>query len=96
MSDPPSTSPPATGRSLDIGRCFQEALDLYKKNFLVLFIAAAITEAVSGVTLGILAGPLIGGWVVMGLFALAFMVRFLRLVLTGITPDMKRGGEGYL
>ena len=28
-----------------------------------------------------------------GLFALAFMVRFLRLVLTGITPDMKRGGR---
>jgi TRAP-type C4-dicarboxylate transport system permease small subunit len=31
-----------------------------------------------------------------GLFALAFMVRFLRLVLTGFTADMKRGGEGYL
>jgi len=47
--------------ALDIGRCFNDAIAVYKKNFLALFLAAIVFEFLSVLTLLVLAGPLSGG-----------------------------------
>jgi hypothetical protein len=47
--------------ALDIGRCFNEAIAVYKKNVLALLLAAIINEFLSVLTLLVLAGPLLGG-----------------------------------
>lgn len=51
-----------TETKLDIGNCFDEALEMYKKNFVLLIIAAAVCQALSFFSLLILAGPLWGGF----------------------------------
>lgn len=50
---------------MDIGKGIQRSLDVYFKNFGLLFLATLVACAISGITLGILAGPLIGGLIVL-------------------------------
>lgn len=76
MSQPPPLPesydhelPPPPGRGLDIGRCFSEAFEFYRQNFLFLFLAAIIYEMLSILTLSILMGPLSGGCALMLLSA---------------------------
>jgi len=57
-------------RGLDIGRCFNEAIAVYKENFLILFVAAILFQILSGLSLFILCGPLEGGVCLMTLNAL--------------------------
>lgn len=46
---------------MDVGRCFREAFDVYKRNVVVLVVAAALFEILGTVTLLMLSGPLAGG-----------------------------------
>ena len=55
---------------MDIGRCFNEALDVYKKNLWPLVLGALLFEVLFLCSLTILAGPLIGGWSLMTINAL--------------------------
>ncbi|HEV8606972.1 MAG TPA: hypothetical protein VGQ99_16640 [Tepidisphaeraceae bacterium] len=57
--------------SLDIGRCFNDAMDVFKKNALILILAAVIFQLLSVFTLFILCGPLCGGIYLMTLSALS-------------------------
>jgi hypothetical protein len=50
---------------MDIGKSIQLSFDLYLKNFLTLFLACLIAGILSMVTLGILAGPLVAGLLVL-------------------------------
>ena len=50
---------------MDIGKGIQESLDLYTKNFTTLFVAGLVATLLSAVTLGILAGPLFGGFIIL-------------------------------
>ena len=45
----------------DLGRCFEDAFDVYKRNVLMLVIAGALFDILSLVTLLILAGPMCAG-----------------------------------
>src|SRR5687768_7500467 len=56
--------------TLDIGRCFDQALVVYKRHFWTLVIAALVFELVSILTIGILAGPLSGGLCIMTMTAI--------------------------
>jgi hypothetical protein len=55
---------------MNIGRCFNEALDVYTKNFWPLVLGALLFEVMFLLSLTILAGPLIGGWSLMTINAL--------------------------
>ncbi len=55
---------------MDIGRCFNEALEVYKKNLWTLVLGALLLEVLITLSLTILAGPLIGGWSLMTINAL--------------------------
>lgn len=55
---------------MDIGRCFNEALEVYKKNLWPLVLGALLFEVLFMLSLTILAGPLIGGWSLMTINAL--------------------------
>ena len=55
---------------MDIGRCFNDAIAVYKKNWLILFLAAFLYEVLSLVSLLILCGPLTGGVALMTLRAM--------------------------
>lgn len=46
---------------MDIGKNLQQSFDLYIKNFVTLFLACLVAGILSVITLGILAGPLFGG-----------------------------------
>lgn len=46
---------------MDIGRCFNEAFEVYKKNVPVLAVAALLVDVLSVVSLLILVGPMAGG-----------------------------------
>ena len=50
---------------MDIGKGIQESLSLYLKNFTLLFLAALVVMAISGISFGILAGPMIAGMLVL-------------------------------
>jgi MFS family permease len=52
---------------MEIGKNIQQSFNLYAKNFVTLLLACLITGIISAVTLGILAGPLIGGVIILGL-----------------------------
>jgi hypothetical protein len=52
---------------MDMGKNIQQSFDLYFKNFVTLLVAGLIAGLLSMVTLGILAGPLVGGLLVLGL-----------------------------
>jgi uncharacterized membrane protein len=54
---------------MDLGKCFNDSLDVYKRNVLLLLLAAVLNDALSVLTLLILAGPLYGGICVMTLNA---------------------------
>ena len=55
---------------LDIGRCFNDAIEVFKKNILILALATFLFQAISILTIGILAGVLTGGYYLMMLNAL--------------------------
>lgn len=55
---------------LDVGRCLDEAIEVYKRNVLTLVFAAITWQFLSGLSLMILAGPLTGGAAVLSLRAL--------------------------
>jgi hypothetical protein len=55
---------------MNIGRCVNDAIEVYKKNWLVLVLASIILNVLMLVTLLILAGPLCGGFSKMTLNAL--------------------------
>jgi len=55
---------------VDIGRCFNEAMEVYKKNLAQLVVGAFLFELLSLLSLTILIGPLAGGWALMTINAL--------------------------
>jgi hypothetical protein len=50
---------------LDLSRCFNDAMEVYRDNFLTFFFAAIVFDLLSMCTLFVLAGPLWGGIVLM-------------------------------
>jgi uncharacterized membrane protein len=50
---------------MDVGKALQKTIDLYLKNFGLFFLAGLMVAIVSIVTIGILAGPLIGGFIIL-------------------------------
>ncbi|HBE78117.1 MAG TPA: hypothetical protein DDW65_10110 [Firmicutes bacterium] len=50
---------------MDVGKALQKTIDLYLKNFGMFFLAGLMVAIVSIVTIGILAGPLIGGFIIL-------------------------------
>ena len=50
-----------SGRPVDVGKCFDEALDIFPPNILPLFISAVLFSILSLFSLLILSGPLWGG-----------------------------------
>lgn len=52
---------------MELVKNIQQSFNLYQKNFGVLLLACLIAGAISFVTLGILAGPMIGGILVLGI-----------------------------
>lgn len=50
---------------MDVGRCFNEAIEVYKKNLVPLVLGAFLFEVLSFLSLTILIGPLAGGWSLM-------------------------------
>jgi hypothetical protein len=57
-------------RPLDLSRCLNDATDVYRRNFLPLFLTAVLFQLFSISTLCVLTGPLWGGVVLMTLRAL--------------------------
>jgi len=55
MNDSPASA-------LDIGACLNDAIEVYKRNWIVLAVCALLFDLLTTFTLGILAGPLIAGW----------------------------------
>ena len=62
---------------MDILANLKRSLELYGKNFVPVFLATLITALVSGITFGLLAGPLLGGLFV-----------FLRKTIDGEKPEL--------
>lgn len=56
--------------TMDIGRCFNDAMEVYKRNWLILALAALLQEVLSVFSLLILAGPIAGGVALLSLRAL--------------------------
>lgn len=52
---------------MNLGKCVQQSFDLYLKNFGALLLACLIAGVISAVSIGILAGPLVGGVLVLSL-----------------------------
>ncbi|HEX7715149.1 MAG TPA: hypothetical protein VF531_14130, partial [Bacillota bacterium] len=52
---------------MDIGKSLQTSLDLYLKHFGILFLATLIGAIITAVSFGILAGPVCGGLLLLGL-----------------------------
>lgn len=50
---------------MDFGKNIQQSFDLYVKNFVTLLLASLVAVLLSVVTIGILAGPLLGGFMVL-------------------------------
>ena len=57
-------------KQLDIGKCFNDAIAVYKVNFLMLVVSALLFQVISLVTLLIFACPIYGGYCVMLLKAM--------------------------
>jgi len=55
---------------LDIGRCFEDAWDVFLKNWLILIVAGLLSTVLSFITLFILTGPLTAGFCLLALNAL--------------------------
>ena len=55
---------------MNIGRCFNEALEVYQKNLAQLVVAAFLFDVLSVLSLTVLIGPLAGGWALMTINAL--------------------------
>lgn len=51
--------------ALDLGRCLNEAMDVYRKNFLTFVLAVILFDLLALCSLFVLAGPLIGGMILM-------------------------------
>ncbi|NLY89954.1 MAG: hypothetical protein GX085_10150 [Firmicutes bacterium] len=62
---------------MDILAKLKKSLELYGKNFIPIFLATLITALVSGITFGLLAGPLLGG-----------LFLFLRKIIDGEKPEL--------
>lgn len=73
------TQPPPLPPTLDIARCFNDAVEVYKRNFFVLFVSAILFELLSICSLLVLAGPLWGGIVTMALAAMRNPAEPMRL-----------------
>jgi hypothetical protein len=56
-----------TQPTFDFGSCFNTAWEVYKKNLLMLTGAALVASVVSSVSMGILAGPLLAGLMILTL-----------------------------
>jgi uncharacterized membrane protein len=70
---PPPQAPlhhPSPDAPLDIGRCFNEAIDVFRRNWPHLLLAAFIFELLSLFSLFVLCGPLCGGVYLMCISAL--------------------------
>ncbi|HEV2294050.1 MAG TPA: hypothetical protein VGR35_09340 [Tepidisphaeraceae bacterium] len=61
-----STAKPA----LDLGRCLNDAMEVYRKNFLAFVLAVILFDVLMICSLLVLAGPLMGGMVLMCLSAM--------------------------
>ncbi len=71
--------PTSTKRSLDLGRCLNDAMEVYRKNFLTFLLAGILFDLLSICSLLVLAGPLWGGSVMMSLNAMRHPDRTARL-----------------
>jgi hypothetical protein len=56
--------------ALDLGRCLNDAMDVYRRNFVVFLVAAVLFHVLSFSSLFVLAGPLWGGAIIMSLKAM--------------------------
>ena len=56
--------------SLDLGRCLNEAVEVYRKNFLTLLLAVILFDVLMLCSMFVLAGPMIGGMVLLCLNAM--------------------------
>jgi hypothetical protein len=56
--------------ALDLGRCLNDAIDVYKRNFVTFAIASVLVSLMSFFSVFVLAGPLLGGALLMSLNAL--------------------------
>jgi len=64
-------SPATTAKpTLDLARCLNDAMEVYRKNFLTFVLAAVLFDVLMLSSLLVLAGPLIGGMVVLSLNAM--------------------------
>ena len=52
---------------MDVRKNIQQIFNIYLQNFILLVLASSITGLISFVSLGILAGPMIGGFMVLGI-----------------------------
>jgi len=52
---------------MDLGKTIRQTMEIYIKNFETLFIAGLIASLLSCITLGILAGPFMGGFLMLAL-----------------------------
>lgn len=64
---------------MDIGRCFNDAIDVYKRNVAQLVVAAFLFEVLTLLSLTILAGPLAAGWSLMTVNAMRREDKFVDL-----------------
>lgn len=70
-SAPAPEPAPVVGDTIDLGRCFNEAFDVYRTNFWLLCAAGLLVTVLSVVSLFILLGPLSAGLSLLCLNALA-------------------------
>lgn len=56
--------------ALDLGRCLNDAIDVYRNNFLTFVLAVILFDLLALCSLFVLAGPLIGGMILMCLNAM--------------------------
>ncbi|MDQ3438869.1 MAG: hypothetical protein M3478_00805, partial [Planctomycetota bacterium] len=56
--------------ALDLGRCLNDAMEVYRKNVLTFILAVILFDLLSIGSLLVLAGPLMGGMILMSLNAM--------------------------
>jgi hypothetical protein len=66
-----ASEPADVAGPFDLSRCFSEAWAVYRANFLVLVLGTMLSESLAVLTLGVLVGPLCGGWAALCLNVLA-------------------------
>ncbi len=76
-------------KEISIKECVSEALDLYKNNFFLVLVTTAIAMIGSGITIGILAGPLLVGLFLIFLKQSLFLLKTHRLSFVLILKKLR-------